>query len=86
MNGDGRTDLIVDGFETQTGDYWNTNYFVPGTASGLNVASAQALKPGTITGIGDINGDGYGDIVSGAGWDATTDDGIPSRTPPTAAR
>ncbi|MFJ7301936.1 FG-GAP and VCBS repeat-containing protein [Streptomyces sp. NPDC099088] len=73
VNGDGRTDLIVDGFENGTG--WNTNYFVPGTASGLSVASAEALKPGQITGVGDINGDGYGDIVSGAGWDHHTDEG-----------
>ncbi|WP_405916547.1 FG-GAP and VCBS repeat-containing protein [Streptomyces sp. NBC_00728] len=75
VNGDHRTDLIVDGYETQTNYGWNTNYFVPGTASGLSVASAKALKPGIITGIGDINGDGFGDIVSGAGWDATLDDG-----------
>ncbi|MET7938603.1 FG-GAP and VCBS repeat-containing protein [Streptomyces sp. NPDC005302] len=73
VNGDNRTDLIVDGFENATG--WNTNYFVPGTASGLNAASAQALKAGQITGVGDINGDGYGDIVSGAGWDHHTDEG-----------
>lgn len=73
VNGDHRTDLIVDGYENSTG--WNTNYYVPGTASGLSAASAQALKPGQITGVGDINGDGYGDIVSGAGWDHHTDDG-----------
>ncbi|MET7742566.1 FG-GAP and VCBS repeat-containing protein [Streptomyces sp. NPDC005385] len=73
VNGDNRTDLIVDGFENASG--WNTNYFVPGTASGLSAASAQALKAGQITGVGDINGDGYGDIVSGAGWDHHTDEG-----------
>jgi hypothetical protein len=77
VNGDGKTDLIVDGYENQTDYGWNTNYFVPGTASGLSVSSALALKPGMITGIGDINGDGFGDIVSGAGWDATDDDGTP---------
>ena len=77
VNGDKRTDLIVDGYETQTDYGWNTNYYVPGTASGLSVGSAQALKPGIITAIGDINGDGYGDIVSGAGWDSTTEDGTP---------
>lgn len=75
INGDKRTDLVVDGFETQTAYGWNRNYYVPGSASGLNVASAKALKPGVITAIGDINGDGHGDIVSGANWDATTSDG-----------
>lgn len=77
VNGDGRTDLVVDGFETSTQYGWNTNYWLPGTASGLTGSSAKALKPGIITAIGDINGDGFGDIVSGAGWDATTEDGTP---------
>ncbi|GAA3799750.1 FG-GAP-like repeat-containing protein [Streptomyces coacervatus] len=75
VNGDKRTDLVVDGFETETSYGWNRNYYIPGTASGLSLASAQALKPGVITAIGDINGDGYGDIVSGAQWDTTTSDG-----------
>ncbi|NUP41023.1 MAG: VCBS repeat-containing protein [Streptomyces sp.] len=75
VNGDKRTDLVVDGYETQTDYGWNRNYYIPGTASGLSAASAQALKPGVITAIGDINADGYGDIVSGAYWDATTGDG-----------
>ncbi|MFF4257567.1 FG-GAP and VCBS repeat-containing protein [Streptomyces sp. NPDC001663] len=75
VNGDKRTDLVVDGFETNTDYGWNRNYYIPGTASGLSVASAQALKPGVITAIGDIDNDGYGDIVSGAYWNATTGDG-----------
>ncbi|MEU5614270.1 integrin alpha [Streptomyces sparsogenes] len=75
VNGDSRTDLVVDGFETQTDWGWNTNYYIPGTASGLSTSSAQTLKPGVITAIGDVNGDGFGDIVSGAPWNNTTDDG-----------
>ncbi|MFE0510293.1 FG-GAP and VCBS repeat-containing protein [Streptomyces sp. NPDC058964] len=75
VNGDGRTDLIVDGFETTTQYGWNTNYWVPGTANGLSVASAKKLKTGMITAVGDINHDGFGDIVSGASWDNTTDNG-----------
>ncbi|MFJ8033064.1 VCBS repeat-containing protein [Streptomyces sp. NPDC096032] len=75
VNGDGRTDLVVDGYETKTQYGWNTNYWLPGTSSGLSGASAKTLKPGIITAIGDVNGDGFGDIVSGADWDARTSDG-----------
>ncbi|MFJ7335450.1 VCBS repeat-containing protein [Streptomyces sp. NPDC101110] len=75
VNGDHRTDLVVDGFETSTGQYWNTNYLLPGTGSGLSAAGAQPLKAGVITGIGDVNGDGYGDIVTGMHWNKT-DDGV----------
>ncbi|MHA5049749.1 FG-GAP-like repeat-containing protein [Streptomyces sp. SD15] len=75
VNGDGRTDLVVDGYETKTQYGWNTNYFVPGTATGLKAASAKTLSPGIITAIGDINGDGFGDIVSGAGWENKLSDG-----------
>ncbi|MFF6997728.1 FG-GAP repeat protein [Streptomyces sp. NPDC008313] len=72
VNGDHMTDLVVDGYETETDYGWNTNYWLPGTASGLSVASAQALKPGVITAIGDVNGDGFGDVVSGAYWNKET--------------
>lgn len=75
VNGDGRTDLVVDGYETSTRYGWNTNYWLPGTASGLSGSSAKTLKSGIVTAIGDINGDGFGDIVSGADWDTTTSDG-----------
>ncbi|MFE9771335.1 VCBS repeat-containing protein [Streptomyces sp. NPDC005931] len=77
VNGDGRTDLVVDGFELDTSYGWNRNYFVPGSPSGLSTAAAEALKPGVITAIGDIDRDGFGDIVSGAYWNPTTEDGTP---------
>ncbi|MFB7779752.1 FG-GAP-like repeat-containing protein [Streptomyces bauhiniae] len=78
VNGDGRTDLVVDGFENKTRYGWNTNYWLPGTVNGLSTAAAKKLKSGIITGIGDINHDGYGDIVSGAGWDGgKLEDGTP---------
>ncbi|MFE0489455.1 FG-GAP-like repeat-containing protein [Streptomyces griseoaurantiacus] len=82
VNGDGRTDLVVDGFETDSEYGWNANYFLPGTASGPSTAAAEKLRPGVITAIGDVNGDGYGDIVSGAYWDHRTADGttIPNST------
>ncbi|MFH9005379.1 VCBS repeat-containing protein [Streptomyces afghaniensis] len=76
VNGDRRTDLVVDGFETATGQYWNANYLLLGTGSGLSAADARPLKAGVITGIGDINGDGYGDIVTGMHWNRTDDDGV----------
>ncbi|MFF1737900.1 FG-GAP-like repeat-containing protein [Streptomyces sp. NPDC058247] len=73
VNGDGATDLVVDGYETNTSAGWNTNFYIPGSASGLVGSSAQTLKPGIITDIGDVNGDGFGDIVTGQQWDAPTD-------------
>ncbi|MDC0767603.1 VCBS repeat-containing protein [Streptomyces sp. HD] len=74
ING-GETDLVVDGFETETGYGWNRNYFIPGGPGGLSTAGAKTLKPGMITAIGDIDNDGWGDIVSGAYWNPTTSDG-----------
>ncbi|MEU4085728.1 FG-GAP and VCBS repeat-containing protein [Streptomyces aureus] len=71
VNGDGRTDLVVNGYS----DDWNVNYWLPGTASGLSASSAVKLRLGIVTGIGDINGDGFGDIVTGVGWDAKTSEG-----------
>ncbi|WP_428953418.1 FG-GAP and VCBS repeat-containing protein [Streptomyces sp. cg35] len=69
VNGDKKTDLVVDGYENDGGYGWNTNYYLPGSASGLTTSGAKQLKRGVITGIGDINGDGFGDIVTGQDWD-----------------
>ncbi|MEU4653309.1 FG-GAP and VCBS repeat-containing protein [Streptomyces sp. NPDC023723] len=75
INGDHRTDLVVDGYETATEYGWNRNFYLPGSATGLTASAAQPLKPGVITAIGDIDADGYGDIVSGAYWNTKTEDG-----------
>ncbi|WP_416976004.1 FG-GAP repeat domain-containing protein, partial [Streptomyces sp. 4F14] len=75
VNGDKRTDLVIDGYENQTEYGWNRNYYIPGSSTGLSTADIRTIKPGVITAIGDIDNDGYGDIVSGAAWNATASDG-----------
>ncbi|NUS26323.1 MAG: hypothetical protein HOV92_19140 [Streptomyces sp.] len=76
VNGDGSTDLVVDGYETDTEYGWNTNYLIPGGSRGLSSLDMRPLKAGVITAIGDINGDGFGDIVSGMYWNKTSSDGV----------
>ncbi|MCG3044452.1 FG-GAP-like repeat-containing protein [Streptomyces fenghuangensis] len=83
VNGDDIADLVVDGYERDAadgGDYhWNANYYVPGSASGLTAGGQRKLPAGLITDIGDVNSDGFGDIVIGMEFDA--DSGVPgSRT------
>ncbi|MET8828827.1 FG-GAP and VCBS repeat-containing protein [Streptomyces sp. NPDC004610] len=70
VNGDRITDLVVDGYETASDQGWNRNYLFPGSTSGLHTNTWQRIKAGIVTAIGDINRDGYGDIVSGAVWEA----------------
>ena len=74
-NADGRTDLVVDGFEGDSGsDYsYNANYWLPGSSSGATATGAQKLPAGVISDIGDVNGDDYGDIVIGNSWDPGTE-------------
>lgn len=77
INGGTETDLVVDGYETESDYGWNRNYYIPGGTDGLRMSEAAPLKPGVITAIGDIDGDGYGDVVSGAYWNPTAEDGTP---------
>ncbi|OKK10045.1 FG-GAP-like repeat-containing protein [Streptomyces sp. CB02400] len=74
-NADGRTDLVVDGFEGDSqSDYsYNANYWLPGSSSGITTSGAQKLPAGVISDIGDVNGDDYGDIVIGNSWDPGTE-------------
>ncbi|MGH3313247.1 MAG: FG-GAP repeat protein [Streptomyces sp.] len=69
VNGDQIADLVVDGYETDSADGWNANYYVRGSASGLTASGAVKLPAGIITAIGDLNSDTYGDIVIGMAWD-----------------
>ncbi|MGW0825481.1 FG-GAP repeat protein [Streptomyces sp. NPDC002845] len=79
VNGDRKTDLIVNGFETDSSAGWNTNFYFPGASGGLGRAGGvKELKRGYITGVADINGDGYGDLVTGQQWEPTANNN-PSR-------
>jgi hypothetical protein len=72
VNADGRTDLLVDGYEGDSTGEWayNANYYLPGSGSGITTTGRVKLPAGIISDIGDANGDGYGDIVIGNSWEA----------------
>ncbi|MFF9898895.1 FG-GAP repeat protein [Streptomyces longispororuber] len=69
-NGDGKEDLIVNGYENDTERGYNANFWIPGSRSGLKVSAAQKLTPGVITDLGDTDEDGYDDVVIGNFWDS----------------
>ncbi|MFE0174692.1 FG-GAP repeat protein [Streptomyces sp. NPDC059002] len=67
VNGDGKDDLIVNGFST--GDGYNANLWLPGSANGVTTSGVQRLPGGHITDVGDTDSDGHEDIVIGLTWD-----------------
>ncbi|WP_078594480.1 FG-GAP repeat protein [Streptomyces sp. NRRL S-920] len=67
VNGDGKDDLIVDGYSVAGGE--NANLWLPGSANGVTTTGVQRLPGGVITDVGDTDSDGYGDIIIGLTWD-----------------
>ncbi|WP_448320823.1 FG-GAP-like repeat-containing protein, partial [Streptomyces sp. CO7] len=68
VDGDGATDLLVNGWAPRDGDPFfrvSRNFLLHGSASGLDSAGATETRPGRFSSIGDIDRDGFADIVTG---------------------
>ncbi|OEJ40056.1 hypothetical protein AR457_16905 [Streptomyces agglomeratus] len=79
VNKDGRADLVVNGLNRTAsatdGKYHNVNYYLPGSADGPTAIGSRQMPGGVSGAIGDIDGDGFGDIVTGVYWGRATPDG-----------
>ncbi|WP_328398494.1 VCBS repeat-containing protein [Streptomyces sp. NBC_00390] len=62
VNGDGKADLVVTGNKPESDDLGPAVYY-QGSSSGLS--KGATLRPGSVAAIGDLDGDGYGDIALG---------------------
>ncbi|MFJ9850586.1 FG-GAP repeat protein [Streptomyces sp. NPDC101150] len=71
----GYADLVVSAYD-KSAPHPSVNYYLPGTDTGLSGARAKRLPGGYITAIGDVNGDGFGDLVTGMHFD----DRVPGAT------
>ncbi|TPQ15889.1 hypothetical protein FGD71_044720 [Streptomyces sporangiiformans] len=67
VDADGMDDLVVSG-NNKSGDDHLVSYLLPGTAAGLGTSTAE-LDGGVVSDIADLNGDGFGDVVTGLASD-----------------
>jgi len=78
VNGDGYADLVIgeDVFSASTGFYATSAEIFLGSAAGLETSASATLSPLTpgdqgpdvLTSAGDVNGDGYADVVFGVSF------------------
>lgn len=62
LNGDGTSDLVVSGTQTQT--YADGTFVYLGSASGLTRQTFLRNGAYELAAVGDLNGDGYADVVT----------------------
>ncbi|WP_448320815.1 integrin alpha [Streptomyces sp. CO7] len=82
VTGDGATDLVVNAYLGHSDDDGNTsytydNFLLRGGPSGLTNETREEVRPGSSVAFGDLDQDGYGDLVSGFCGDRSEDEGMP---------